>query len=127
MVPAQHQGDHILVERFRHSLGQALAGLRDFVQISGALFAIGMFFRLRDDHVADVFHLTAKLFESCVETSYTQRRRAHVHAAAALSQVHRHADDSYFFWHFSVSFAVLWRGRPTGPIPGPGTLRINSV
>jgi hypothetical protein len=32
-----------------------------------------LFLRLRDDHVADIFHLAAKLFQSRVKTSYTQR------------------------------------------------------
>ena len=37
-----------------------------------------------------------------LQAGAAQRRRAHVHAAAALAQVHGHADDANFLRHAKI-------------------------
>src|SRR6266852_5636955 len=82
--------------------GDIAAGLRNFLQILGAFFADGHFFGLLDGEIADVFDLDAELLDAGLETSAAKSRRAHVHAATALAEVHGHADDANFLGHLSL-------------------------
>ena len=103
VVAAEYQRKKSLRKRLLGHLRQAAAGFRDLVQIFGALFAVGLLFGLLHGHVADVFHRVPQLFEPRLQPGHAQRRGAHVHAAAALAQVHRHADDANFLRHNGCS------------------------
>ncbi len=61
VISAKDQRSKILVERFFHRFRQAFAGAGNFVEVAGPLFAKGLLFGLRDDHIADVFDLAAEL------------------------------------------------------------------
>src|SRR5271163_1969617 len=110
MVAAQHQRNHVLIQSFLHRISQALARLRNFIQVTRALLAIRLLFRLRHLHVADVFHLTPQLFQPRLQSCHAQRGRTHIHAAAAGAQVHRHTDNANFVRHNFV-FATPRPGR----------------
>ena len=99
MVAAQNERNQIIVERFLDNFGEAFTGFRDFVEIFGFFLAVVLLFGLADLNVADIFHLTAELLQARLQPGDAQRGRAHIHAAAAGAQVHRHPDNSNFFWH----------------------------
>ena len=114
MVAAQHQRQESFVERFLGDLREAAAGFGDFVQILRALFAVVLLFGLLHGDVADVLDLVAELLQSRLQAGDAQRRRAHVHAAAALAEVHRHSDDANFLRHASFVISRVpdeWQGR----------------
>src|SRR5271156_290425 len=110
MIAAQHQRNHVLIQSFLHRVRQALARLRNFVQITRALLAVRLLLGLRHLHVADILHLPPQLFQARLQSRYAQSRRTHIHAAAARAQVHRHTDNANFVRHIFV-FATPIRGR----------------
>ena len=57
------------------------------------------FFRLFDFEVANVFDSIAELFDARLKSRAAQSGGAHIHAAAALAEVHRHADDANLLGH----------------------------
>src|SRR5260370_4659946 len=86
----------------------------------GALFTNGHFFRLLDGEIADVFDLKAEFLDAGLETCAAKGGRAHIHAAAALAEVHRNADDANFLRHICLcpvnrgsSRAKAHRERPS--------------
>ncbi len=94
MVPAKHQRHKTLRERALCHLGEAAAGLRDFIQIFGALLAIVLFLGLFHGDVPDIFHRVAQRLQARLQAGNAQRRRTHVHTATALAEVHRYSDDA---------------------------------
>jgi len=104
VIATENKRQKSFAERFLDGRSEILAGLRDFLQILGALFADLHFFRLLHFEVADIFHVRAKLLDPRLQSSAAQGGRAHVHAAAALAQVHRHTNDANFLRHASLMF-----------------------
>ena len=96
MIAAKHQRHETLRERSLRHLGEAAAGLGDFMQIFGALVAVVLFLGLLHGNVADVFHRMAERLQALLESRDAQCGRAHVHTAAALAEVHRYSDDANF-------------------------------
>ena len=80
-----------------HQLGFFRAGLGDFLQILGVGIAFGLGFGQGDRHVAAVLDVVAQGLELGFESGDAHRRRTHVHAAARLAEVERHADDADVF------------------------------
>src|SRR5262249_25411538 len=74
----------------------------NFLQILGALFADGHFFRLLDLQIADVFDGMSEFLDGRLQAGAAQRGRAHVHPAAALAEVHGDADDANLLRHNST-------------------------
>src|SRR5712692_36598 len=99
MVAAENEGEKTFDKRFFDGGGDITAGFGNFLQVLGALFADGHFFGLLDGEIADVFDLKAELFDAGLEARAAKGRGAHVHAAAALAEVHGHADDADFLCH----------------------------
>ena len=111
VVAAENQRHQIFVERFANDFREALAGFGNFLEIFRAFLAVVLLFGLRNLDVADVFHLPAELLQARLQAGDAQRGRAHVHAAAAGAQVHRHTDDADFFRHADVLSAARTAGR----------------
>ena len=84
-----------------------LAGFGDFLKVFGALFPKVHFFGLLDFEVADVFHGVAELLNARLESRAAKGGRAHVNAAATLSEVHGNADDANFLGHNYARFVRL--------------------
>src|ERR1700719_2033542 len=103
MIAAKHQGEKTFGQRLLCHFRQAAAGFRNLIQIFGALFAVGLLFRLLYGHVTDIVNRMPKLFKASLQTGDAQSRRTHVHAAAALAEVHRHADDANLLRHDGYS------------------------
>src|ERR1700722_12756031 len=118
MISAKHQRNKILVERFLHCICQTLARAGNFIQVARSFFAEGLLFRLRHDHVADVFYLSTQVLEPRLQTGYAQCGGAHVDTAAACAEVHRYAYDAYFVRH---KFSLF------DPSAREGTLRIDAI
>ena len=104
MIAAKNQWQKTLIQGLFGSGGDIGAGLGNLLQVLGTLFADGHFFRLFDGEIADVFDLQAQLLEAGLETCSAQGGRSHVHAAAALAEVHGDADDANFLRHSSTRF-----------------------
>src|SRR5215475_14768334 len=113
MVSAKNEGQKSLPERFLGGLGDVCTGFSDLLQILGALFADGHFFWLFDFEVADVLDRVPEFLDCGLQARSAQRRGPHIHATAALAQVHGHTNDSYFLRHFV--FRVRWPG-PCGAV-----------
>ena len=99
MIAAQDERQKRVRQRFLDDLGHIDTGFRDFLQIFCALFADRHFFRLLHFEIADVFDGVAEFFDGGLQACTAESRRAHVHAAAALAEVHGNADDSHFLRH----------------------------
>ena len=97
--PPRTSGKKPFAERFFDGSGEIFAGLRDFLKILGVLFADLHLFGLLDFEVADVFDLNAELLDARLEAGAAKGRWAHVHAAAALAEVHWYANDANFLRH----------------------------
>jgi hypothetical protein len=54
---------------------------------------------LLDGKIADVFDLKAQFLDAGLKTRAAKGGRAHVHAAAALAEVHGDADNANFLGH----------------------------
>jgi hypothetical protein len=54
--------------------------------------------------IPNVFDLEAELLEAGLQACATHGGRAHVHAAAALAEVHGNADDANFLCHIRLVF-----------------------
>src|SRR2546429_9668795 len=71
-------------------------GCSDFLQI----FRVGIAFLLLlgngDGNIAAVFHHVAQGFETRLQASNADGRRAHVHASARLTEVERNANNTNF-------------------------------
>ena len=91
--PPSTSGMRPRAERFVHARGQRVAGGGDLRQVLGVRIAGGRGLGLLHGDVAQVFHLVAERRQARVEAGHAQRRRPHVHAAPALAQVERRADD----------------------------------
>src|SRR5690348_1509355 len=102
MISTKDERQESFAERFLNSLGNVLAGFRNFLKILGALLANGHFFRLFYFEVADVFDRVAELLNGRMQTRPAQSGWPHVHAAAALAEVHGNADDANFLRHHSI-------------------------
>ena len=70
--PPRTSGTKSFFERFLRDLGKILAGLGNFVQVLGALFAEMLFFRLLDGNIADVFDLVAQLLQARLQSGDAQ-------------------------------------------------------
>ena len=104
MIAAENERQQVFVESFPDHFGEAFAGLGNFVEIFRVFLAVVLLFGLADRHIADIFHLAAQLFQARLQAGDAKGGRAHVHAAAAGAQVHRHTDDADFFSHAVLSF-----------------------
>jgi len=97
--------------RLRNTAGYELARVVDLRQEAGALIAERC--RLGDSrlHIAFVPNLVAQALEPLLETGIADRRRAHIDAAATLTEVERGADDRDlalpFRNHGSKRYAIL--------------------
>ena len=76
------------------SLGFLGAGVGDLLEVFGVRIAFGLGLGQGDGNVADVLHVVAERLELGFEAGDAHRRRTHVHAAARLPKVERHADDA---------------------------------
>src|SRR5207244_5696486 len=103
-IAAKNQWQKTLIQGLFGSGRDIGAGLGNLLQVLGTLFADGHFFRLFDGEIADVFDLQAKLLEAGLESWSAQGGRSHVHAAAALAEVHGDADDANFLRHSATRF-----------------------
>ena len=99
VITAENEREKTFAERFFDGGGEISASFSDFLKILGALFADLHFFGLLHFEVADVFDVEAELLDARLKAGASKGRRAHVHAAAALAQVHGYADDSDFLRH----------------------------
>ena len=95
MVAAEHQREEAVTAGSLDLVCDPRAGLEDLVQEPGALGA-GLT-RLRDRRldVSAILDLDPSAFESLAEARVADRRRAHVDAAAARTEVERRSDDRY--------------------------------
>ena len=100
VIPTKHEREEALAQGFFDRLANVPAGFRNFLKILRALFADGHFFGLFHSEVADVFHRVAELFDGGMQARTAEGGRAHVHAAAALAEVHGDADDANLLRHF---------------------------
>ena len=89
-------------------VAQIPTSFSNFLEIFGAFFAELHFFGLLDFEVADVFDLMAELLDARLQASAAKGGRAHIHAAAALAEVHGNADDANFLRHVSLVFRDPW-------------------
>src|SRR5579863_2011844 len=96
MVAAEYERKKFFGERFLYGSGDVCASLGNFLKILGAFFADGHFFGLLHFQVADVFHRQAEFLESGLKSGAAQGGGTHIHAAAALAEVHGYADDANF-------------------------------
>ncbi len=99
MIAAQDHRQTAVGERALRQGRQAAAGFRNFAQIFRAFLAVGLLLGLFHNHIAHVFYLVPQLLQPGLQTCNAQRGRAHVHAAAALAEVHGNADDADFLRH----------------------------
>src|ERR1700723_1308458 len=118
MIAAENQRGEIFVQGLLYSVGQALAGAGDFVQVTRAFFAEGLLFRLRHGNVANIFHVAAEMLQARLQTGQAQRRGAHVDAPAARPHGPRYADDAYFVRHKFSAY---------DPVQREGTSRIDAI
>ena len=92
MVPAQQQGSHARFQRRQYGLCRPAAGLRNLLQVMGALVARRLGFGNLDADVAAIRNLMAKRLQPCLKASHAHRRGPHVHAAPARAQIQRHSE-----------------------------------
>ncbi len=85
MVAAQHQRQPAALQSFDYLRAQPLARGGDLRQVLGMCVAFGAAFRLLHRDVAQVFDLVSEPRHARVQIGHPQRRRAHIHAAPALS------------------------------------------
>jgi hypothetical protein len=99
MVPTKYEREPSFLNRFLDRRAKVLAGVRDFLDILGTLFADRHLFGLLYGNVANVLHRKAKLLDARLQTGNAQGRGTHVHAAAAGTEVHGYADDANLLRH----------------------------
>src|SRR5258708_18726487 len=120
VVSTQHQGQESLGQRFVHALGNVLASLGNFLQVLCAFFADWHFFRLLHFEVADILDGVAQLLDRGLQSCAANRRRPHIHAAAAFAQVHGHTNDANFLWHMRKLRLATRDQRPEKPPASEG-------
>ena len=104
VVAPEHEGQEALLDRVRDVVRDPLAGLLDLRQEANPLIADGA--RLRDGrhHIPPVEAAPAELLDSRLEPCVADRRGAHVHSAAARTQIepgtdHRHRLEGFLSVH----------------------------
>src|SRR5215467_9263005 len=102
MISSEDERKKALAERLLHSLRNVLASFRDLLKILGALLADGHFFRLFYFEVTNVLDGVAKLLDGGLQACASQGRWTHIHATAALAEVHGYADNANFLGHISI-------------------------
>src|SRR5580765_43257 len=99
VISAKNEREETFAERFFDGGGKVFACFRDFLKILGALFADLHFLGLLHFEVADVFDGKAELLDARLKTCTAKGGGTHVHAAAALAEVHGYANDAGFLRH----------------------------
>ena len=99
MIAPENEWEKTFAQGFFNGGSDVATGFGNFLQILGAFFTYGQLFRLLDGEIADVFDLQSELLDTGLQARAAHSGGAHVHAAAALSQVHGHTDNSNFLRH----------------------------
>ena len=95
MVAAEHQREETVTAGSLDLVCDPRAGLQDLVQEPGALSARLTCLRDRRLDVSAILDHDPSAFESLAEARVANRRRTHVDAAAARTEVERRSDDRY--------------------------------
>ena len=94
VIAAQHQRQLCPSRQRRfHHLRQTRAGLGDLRQITGIFVQNRQAFRLLHLHIAEILNSYPSDRDPLIQPGEPQRRRTHVHAAAACAEIHGRADD----------------------------------
>ena len=94
MISAESQGNLPGFKGFDYQLRLSSARFRDFIEVLGIGIALRPGFLHRDVDIAAVLNVVTERLELGLKTGNAHGGGSHIHAAARLAEIERHADDA---------------------------------